>query len=320
MRYFIAAPGGLASGGPELLHQLCHELRKLGYEAKMLYYYMEEAQETNPVHPNYEMYHNSYVLETDCVDCEDACLIVPEPVSLLILGQMKRCKKIIWWLSVDFFYEYNTLRDGMRLKDMDIVHLVQCKYAESILVNVFGIANTRIRYLSDYLRPEFIEQVKNSIPTGDKRNIVVYNPKKGLDITAHLMQKAGPSISFVPLVHMTPAQVGQTLRQAKVYIDFGNHPGKDRIPREAAYSGCCVITGTKGSAAYPEDVPIPQEYKFKDGIAQAEEILNLIRAIFADYERYRKDFAAYCNRIEGEKKKFELDTKTVFKEIESGGF
>lgn len=30
-----------------------------------------------------------------------------------------------------------------------------------------------------------------------------------------------------------------TMRKAKVYIDFGFHPGKDRIPREAVMCGAC---------------------------------------------------------------------------------
>ena len=33
----------------------------------------------------------------------------------------------------------------------------------------------------------------------------------------------------------------------QVYIDFGHHPGQDRLPREAVQCGCVVITGTRGS-------------------------------------------------------------------------
>lgn len=317
MRYFIAAPGGLASGGPELLHQLCHELTKLGYDAAMLYYYMQEEQ-GEPVHPNYRMYHNRYVLDTDTVDCEDACLIVPEPVSLMILDQMCHCKKVIWWLSVDFFYEHNTIQDGMRLKKMEIVHLVQSRYAQSILEHIFGVPGGRIRYLSDYLRPEFLEEVKEQKRETKKQDIVVYNPKKGFDITQQLIQSS--TLSFVPIIHMTPAQVGETLRQAKVYIDFGSHPGKERIPREAAVSGCCVITGNRGSAAYPEDLPIPASYKFKDPASQAKEVIRLIEDIFQNYEKYDQDFEEYRSIIYAEKEKFEEDTRRIFAEIENGQF
>lgn len=335
MRYYIAAPAGLASGGPELLHQLCYELTEQGYDAAMLYYNMQEndaamlyfnMQENDapdPVHPNYKMYHNRYVLDIDTVDCEDACLIVPEPVCLLMFRQTHHCKKIIWWLSVDFFYEYNTLQDSLMLKDMDVMHLVQCQYARSMLLTIFGVPQERIRYLSDYLRPEFLETARQEAQT-IKQNIVVYNPKKGYEITRHLIKTAkeriGTEITFVALERMTPAMVGETLRCAKVYIDFGSHPGKDRIPREAAISGCCVITGKKGSAAYAEDVPIPERYKFEDGIAQAQEILTLIEDMMVNYEEYRKDYEAYCKTIYAEKQKFEEDTRHIFAEIESGQF
>lgn len=58
------------------------------------------------------------------------------------------------------------------------------------------------------------------------------------------------------------------MSKSKVYIDFGNHPGKDRIPREAAISGCIVITGKRGAAAFAEDVCIPETYKFDESCAK----------------------------------------------------
>lgn len=323
MRYYIAAPAGLASGGPELLHQLCYELTEQGYDAAMLYFYTQENDAGDPVHPNYKMYHNRYVMDGSEANSEDACLIAPEPVCLHLFDQMNRCKKIIWWLSVDFFYENYTLQDSLLLKHLDVVHLVQCQYARSILLTIFGVPQERIRYLSDYLRPEFLETAQQEAQT-TKQNIVVYNPKKGYEITRHLIKTAkeriGTEISFVALERMTPAMVGETLRCAKVYIDFGSHPGKDRIPREAAISGCCVITGKKGSAAYAEDVPIPERYKFEDGIAQAQEILTLIEDMMVNYEEYRKDYKAYCKTIYAEKQKFEEDTRHIFAEIENGQF
>ena len=60
---------------------------------------------------------------------------------------------------------------------------------------------------------------------------------------------------------MTEREVEDCLSQAKVYIDFGGHPGKDRIPREAALCGCCVVTGRRGAAGNDVEVPINQSYK-----------------------------------------------------------
>jgi len=63
---------------------------------------------------------------------------------------------------------------------------------------------------------------------------------------------------------MPREEVIKLLQKAKVYIDFDYHPRKDRLPREAAILGCCVITRKRGSAKFFEDVPIPDEYKFED--------------------------------------------------------
>ncbi len=40
------------------------------------------------------------------------------------------------------------------------------------------------------------------------------------------------------------------MRKAKLYIDFGYHPGKERMPREACLLDCCLIIGKDGSAKY----------------------------------------------------------------------
>lgn len=63
---------------------------------------------------------------------------------------------------------------------------------------------------------------------------------------------------------MTNEMVVETLQRVKFYIDFGNHPGKDRIPRGVAIWECCIITGKRGSAKYFEDVFISAEFKFDD--------------------------------------------------------
>ena len=46
------------------------------------------------------------------------------------------------------------------------------------------------------------------------------------------------------------------------YIDFGPHPGMDRLPREAALAGCIVLTNREGAANFAKDVPLPEEFKF----------------------------------------------------------
>ena len=52
--YIFCAPN-FATGGPEALHQLGHQLIKIGMNAKMYYYPILDVA-TNPVHPFYKNY------------------------------------------------------------------------------------------------------------------------------------------------------------------------------------------------------------------------------------------------------------------------
>jgi hypothetical protein len=88
----------------------------------------------------------------------------------------------------------------------------------------------------------------------------------------------------------------------------------DRIPREAAISGCCVITGKDGAAGYYEDIPIPDRYKVDDlEDVDVEAVKKLLLGIFENYDERIEDFAYYREMIRGEKEKFILDAMKIFK-------
>ena len=50
-----------------------------------------------------------------------------------------------------------------------------------------------------------------------------------------------PAVTAAPIQGMTKDQIVDRLRSTRVYVDFGNLPGKDRLPREAAASGAVVF-------------------------------------------------------------------------------
>ena len=81
---------------------------------------------------------------------------------------------------------------------------------------------------------------------------------------------------------MSRAEVREALCKVKVYADFGSHPGRDRMPREAALCGACVLTNRRGSANFAEDVPLPTLYKLdQDDPAFAQNVGRTIRGILA---------------------------------------
>ena len=349
-KIYVASPSNVATGGPELLHQLVYHLRNsLNLDAYMYYF---PAFLENPVHPNYEIYNCPFVKEIE--DKKTNIFIVPEVIKgIELLRSFKKIQEVIWWLSIDNFitsyiysnkiryssitfrriinkisrdifekdnifdineiilkkYLYNKNFISKFLKEVNMqnidLNLCQSYYAMNFLGG-FGINN--IVYLSDYLNKEFLLE---TFDINKKENIVTYNPQKGYGFTKKIISSA-PNIKFVPIINMTRQQVIETLQQAKIYIDFGNHPGKDRVPREAAILGCCVITGKRGSAAFYEDVPVPEEYKFEDKKENIPVIIEKIEDCFENFDERYKDFDYYRQVIKQEPAKFIEDLKKIF--------
>lgn len=299
------------------MHQLGQKLTNKGIIASLLYYGDTDG---DPVHPAYKDYSVPYVFSAD--DSPENVLIVPE-VKTGLVQDYNRCRKIIWWLSVDNFFRsmgrFPLVKKALspfikkyRAYDFspcsDLYHLVQSAYAEQFLLSK-NIPPSRIAYLSDYLNRDFLAQ--SGFPVGNKKDWVAYNPRKGAAFT-RLIIEHNPDIEWKAIENMSREEVIGLLRQAKVYIDFGEHPGKDRIPREAAISGCCVITGKKGSAAFSEDVAIPEKYKFQDVPSSIPDISSAIRKCLVNYDEETKKFESYRDRIRAEESRFDSDLSSIF--------
>ena len=112
-KIYVACPANSATGGPELLHQLVYELKKMNYNA-FIYYYRRQDN-LNPVHEAYVKYNITY---TDVIeDVKNNVLIVPE-TNTKLLYQYSNIQKVIWWLSVDNYYSFLESKNtfGKRIK------------------------------------------------------------------------------------------------------------------------------------------------------------------------------------------------------------
>jgi hypothetical protein len=334
-KIFVACPANTASGGPELLHQLAYHLRKdLNIDAYMYYYNFDNRRSETPVHPEYKMYGNPFVIDLNEIeDDKKNIIIVPEVQEGLNLLQLfKNIRKGVWFLSVDYYY-LSKFYEKMLFLDFNKLDLLSNKieklaikfpYEKDPLLKLadFYMTNSYrgmrwfdslqpLYYLSEYLNEDFL---KTQTDLSKKEDIVAYNPKKGFSFTKKIISSA-KDIKFVPLINMSRDEIIKTLQKAKVYIDFGSHPGKDRIPREAAILGCCVITGKRGSAAFFEDVPIPDEYKFEDKEDNIPKIIDKIKDCFENYEERYKDFDYYREVIKNEPQRFIEDLKKIFVKV-----
>lgn len=320
---YILCPANNKTGGTELLHQLCDELNNNNFKAYMAYYF-EGTNRTQTTPEAFKKYNIKECIYSSIEDNEENIIILPE-IAIGMQKHFKKIRKCIWWLSVDNFVEtvgfknrfkkYGILSLLKHIVDNDIstykdinsinYHLCQSYYAIDFLKSL-GITSN-VYYLSDYINDIYMRPFK----IHDRKDIVLYNPKKGFDFTEKLIHFSN-AITWKPIINMSNEEVLNTLRESKVYVDFGNHPGKDRIPREAAISGCCVITGMNGSARFWEDVPIPQEYKYKKKEENVSAIISKILFCLNNYEDAINDFKQYREYIKSEKKNFTIDLLKIF--------
>lgn len=187
---------------------------------------------------------------------------------------------------------------------------MQSYYAKEFLKS----KNIESNFLSDFLNEEHLNQ---SIDIKNKKDIICFNPKKGARITEQLINTY-PRYKFVPIQKMTAKEVSELLRNSKIYIDFGNHPGKDRIPREAAMAGCVVITGVKGSAKNKYDIAVDSTYKIdenSDGFCFI--VGELFKDVFDRFEVHSKMFEPYRDKISSEKLAFDQQVLAFMDSIKS---
>jgi hypothetical protein len=318
----ICCPAKVATGGTELLHQLFYELRKKSENVRM--HYWDCVDNSSPIAERFEKYQVVYT--NDVQDKSDNCIIVPE-VYVDYLKMFTKAQRIIWWLSIDSFYANNKIKANFGsmkgklkayplsivrywwLKNSNIIHLTQSWYAW-LHLKYFKRINGFM--LSDYLGDDFLSHENNYTSVG-RENTVLYNPKKGMKFTREIM-KCAPELNFIPLGNMTPEQIASICKKAKIYIDFGNHPGKDRLPREAAILGCVIITGKKGSANNDKDVSIPKDYKYIDRNSNINNIILKIKYIFDNYDEAIQLFDNYRTAIRNEHSVFSEQLEKLWKQ------
>lgn len=316
-KIYVFCPAYQTTGGPEALHQLASSLKQLSFNAEIVYFDHNGSPVECAVPSVYTIYDVNITNIVD--DAENNLVIIPETATYLLAHYRSACR-VIWWLSIDNYFAVRgnwfrrILRRILRNKRLfefgkaysRLIHVAQSYYAIKKL-SVLGVKDARL--LTDYLRDDFLENADYSLER--KKNIVVYNPKKGIETTQKIMQHSvALDLEWVALINMTPEQVISLLKRAKIYIDFGEHPGRDRIPREAALCGCVVITGQKGSAGNDVDVPIPHEYKFLD-VGQYDQVCLCMKDVVENFAKHHQHFEDYRDWVRQNKSRFFQEAKDL---------
>ncbi len=314
-RIILFCPSDNLSGGPECIYQLAECLKKIKKNV-FIYFYGSNPKEESL--KRFQYYDFSVINYFE--DSKENFLIFPESYTKLIYKYPKSIK-CIYWMSIDNFFRYKNesyifktikkyfslFKTRARLKDIkDLIHITQSEYAKNYLKSI-GIKS---KFIGDYLPDVFFENINLN---KCKEDIVVYNPKKGAKDLSKLI-KISPEINFVPIQNMTQKEVKILLSRSKIYIDFGHHPGKDRIPREAVMCGCCLITNKKGSALNDIDIPIEKRFKIdKLNQKKLKEVKSLINDCFRNYEKNFYCFSNYKEIIKNQKLEFFENTQEFIK-------
>jgi len=317
----VICPANAMTAGPEALHQLVAELNAQGQPAAIVYHPFDRPAVTPEPYRKYNVPVGRYA------DIAGTLIVFPEIFPTLAL-RVRHARAAIWWMSVNNYtcvrYE-SVLRDRIRyarnlLKGRrpwrgmaalrGLTHFAQSHYAE-LYLRGHGITGAP---LSDpipvYLEPDYLAALAQRAPA-PRQDVILYNPTKGAKVTAGL-RAAFPQWTFRPLRGLDRAALADAFLGAKVYIDFGHHPGKDRLPREAAIHGCCVITGRYGSADNPVDVPVADRYKLDVRAGDfVERFGEEVKRIFNDFGTASADFADYRAAIAREPENFRAQVKAL---------
>ena len=171
---------------------------------------------------------------------------------------IRRMTPLMWWLSIDNGLRAVTEFGGFAaIRASGWMHLCQSYYALEYLARQ-GIQGLP---LFDYTAPEHASAAAEA-GRAARQDRILY-PMRGRWFTDWLKRWA-PDLPWQEISGFTPEQVQSLFLTSKLYVDFGRHPGKDRMPREAAALGCCIITGQRGAAGNWFDIPIPISYKFRN--------------------------------------------------------
>jgi hypothetical protein len=236
MKLVVVCPANAVTGGPEAMHQLVHIANHVERGSAAILYW-PFAPHTTP--QPYQHYVCPKILRDQVP--EDALVVLPEIWPEMAHTFKNRCA--LWWLSVGNFGTH-----GQRNLDKISLHLCQSEYAWDHVRD-----KGKRMMLTDWVSVQPVLR--------ERQPQVVVNPAKDAGLLRPFVQSG--RFQVAELGGMDSQGVSEVLHASKVYVDFGRHPGRDRLPREAALAGCLVMSTYIGSATYWEDMPLSNWYKFE---------------------------------------------------------
>lgn len=335
-RIRVLYPRGVRTGGPEALHQLVDALRTAGVPAWLT---PHPRTMRRPRVEDYGVYDAPEMLGP--LDQFGDVIIGPE-IFLSDLLALRVARGFCWWLSIDNSPWFRTERyladwragvaDRPRLRDlralvvlsrrsrswreelMRVEHLAQSEYARAYLEMRAGL---HAATLSDYISQDGRVAIERSIAPGRVGEVprIAFNPAKGARLNRRVRDALDQDACWDAIAGMTPTAVRERLELADVYLDLGAHPGKDRLPREAALAGAVAVVARRGTGAFSADVPLPVWHTVDmagDPVANAVAVL---RSVLADPFRAWSEQSDYRRRIAGQPVQFRQEVTALVQRL-----
>lgn len=164
----------------------------------------------------------------------------------------------------------------------EVTHIFQSNYAKKFVSREFKLNGLMV---TDYTRQNSVLSIKETkmaeIEETTCKFRVAYNPNKGLGNILILEKYLDPCIQLIPLRGFTYNQLIYIFDKVDLYLDLGNLPGKDRLPREAIFAGCPIMLAALGAGSDLEDFAIPNKYRlqmeFTTPIEAAQSLLKILK-------------------------------------------
>lgn len=325
---YLLYPRGSRTGGPEAIHQLASTLIELGVPA---YVTPLPGTETIPRSSDYDRYN---VPERRTVEDREGVWVVASETRLSTLRAFANASPVAWWLSVDnspyflnagkradetsqdrwnrrkyiaMYQVRRALRSGIDLRRLE--HIAQSQYARSFIYANLGVLPALV---SDFTTITGIDEDEIAQRQGRPRLSIAFNPAKGGSVLNAIRDQTASLYDWRPIENMTRDQVTQTLAETDIYLDLGHHPGRDRLPREAAIMGCTVLVGMRGSAAFWADVPLARQFKVDMNRNPVTECLDALRMVGEDVRSAVLAQSFYREWIRREKSTFSSEVESYF--------
>jgi hypothetical protein len=325
-RVVIICPSHLLSGGPENLCQMYATLKKLGYEVYFLwvnpidipgskiikqyengiwYLCKTDGSLLNKV---YEQNYGVNYLDRD-IPLDQATLVIFPEVWCDFIYFFEDAKKAIAWLSISYLHVNHSsdicrpLIDQKTLNYLDCVHLSQAPWIQKVLKS-WGA--------DSFLLGDYIAKAYWGIANIDKaEKLITFFPRKGGDLAVKFMNKY-PDLDYLRLENFTQNEMIFMLDMAKIYIDFGNFPGKDRIPREALLRNCVIFIHNQGCATDFESFPIDDYFRFSEKDVLDGTLYKKVQEVLVDYENMKNRQSYMRNQILEEYELFSQKIEEIF--------